>query len=76
MAIPVILGASLIKLIKAGFDFTSYEYLLLAIGTVVSLVVAYVVIAGFMNFIKKHDFKVFAYYRIILGVVVLLSTCF
>lgn len=74
MAIPVILGASLIKLLKAGFDFTSYEYLLLAIGTLVSFVVAYAVIAVFMNFIKKHDFKVFAYYRIGLGAVVLLST--
>lgn len=76
MAIPVILGASLIKLLKAGFAFTSYEYLLLAIGTVVSFVVAYAVIAVFMNFIKKHDFKVFAYYRIALGVVVLISTFF
>jgi|LGVF01.2.fsa_nt_gb undecaprenyl-diphosphatase len=74
MAIPVILGASFVKLAKAGFDFTSYEYLLLAIGTVVSFVVAYAVISVFMNFIKKHDFKVFAYYRIILGVIVLIST--
>jgi len=74
MAIPVILGASLVKLMKAGFGFTSYEYLLLAIGTFVSFVVAYAVIAVFMNFIKKHDFKVFAYYRIGLGIVVLLST--
>jgi len=73
MAIPVILGASLIKLLKAGFDFTNYEYMLLGIGTVVSFVVAYAVIAVFMNFIKKHDFKVFAYYRIVLGVVVLIS---
>ncbi|MCH4889158.1 undecaprenyl-diphosphate phosphatase [Acidaminobacter sp. JC074] len=73
MAIPVILGASLIKLLKAGFGFTSYEYLLLGIGTLVSFVVAYAVIAVFMNFIKKHDFKVFAYYRIILGIVVLIS---
>lgn len=74
MAIPVLLGASLVKLVKAGFDFTSFEYLLLAIGTLVSFVVAYGVIAVFMNFIKKHDFKVFAYYRIILGAVVLLFT--
>lgn len=74
MAIPVILGASLVKLVKAGFDFTNYEYLLLAIGTVVSFVVAYGVIAVFMNFIKKHDFKVFAYYRIILGIIVLFTT--
>lgn len=74
LAIPVILGASLVKLLKVGFAFTAYEYLLLAIGTVVSFVVAYAVIAVFMNFIKKHDFKVFAYYRIVLGVVVLVSS--
>jgi len=76
LAIPVILGASLVKLLKVGFAFSSYEYLLLAIGTVVSFVVAYAVIAVFMNFIKKHDFKVFAYYRIVLGVVVLVSSAF
>lgn len=74
LAIPVILGASLVKLLKVGFAFSSYEYLLLVIGTVVSFVVAYAVIAVFMNFIKKHDFKVFAYYRIVLGVVVLVSS--
>jgi len=74
LAIPVILGASLVKLLKVGFSFTSFEYLLLAIGTVVSFVVAYGVIAVFMNFIKKHDFKVFAYYRIVLGVIVLISS--
>lgn len=72
LAIPVILGASLVKLLKAGFAFTSFEYLLLSIGTFVSFIVAYVVIAAFMSFIKKHDFKVFAYYRIVLGVIVLI----
>lgn len=72
LAIPVILGASLIKLVKVGFAFTSFEYLLLAIGTLVSFLVAYAVIAVFMNFIKKHDFKVFAYYRIALGILVLI----
>lgn len=72
LAIPTILGASLIKLLKAGFAFTSFEWLVLGIGTFVSFIVAYVVIAIFMNYIKKkHDFKVFAYYRIILGVIVL-----
>lgn len=74
LAIPVILGASLIKLMKAGFDFTNMELLLLGIGTLVSFVVAYGVIAVFMSFIKKHDFKVFAYYRIVLGIVVLIIT--
>lgn len=72
LAIPVILGASLVKLMKVGFSFTNFEYLLLAIGTFVSFIVAYAVIAVFMNFIKKHDFKVFAYYRIGLGILVIL----
>lgn len=71
LAIPTILGASLVKLLKAGFGFTSFEWVVLGVGTFVSFVVAYVVIAMFMNYIKKHDFKVFAYYRIILGIIVL-----
>lgn len=74
LAIPTLLGASLVKLLKAGFDFTSFEWLVLGIGTFVSFVVAYFVIALFMNYIKKHDFKVFAYYRIGLGLLVLLTS--
>jgi len=72
LAIPTLLGASLIKLLKAGFDFTNFEWLVLSVGTFVSFAVAYVVIAFFMSYIKKHDFKVFAYYRIVLGILVLL----
>ena len=71
LAIPTILGASLIKLLKAGFAFTRFEWIVLGVGTFVSFIVAYVVIAMFMNYIKKHDFKVFAYYRIVLGIIVL-----
>ena len=62
------------KLLKAGFGFSGFEYILLGIGTVVSFIVAYGVIAVFMNFIKKHDFKPFAYYRIALGLVVIIFT--
>ncbi len=76
LAIPTLLGASLIKLLKAGFDFTSFEWVVLGVGTFVSFVVAYVVIAFFMNYIKKHDFKAFAYYRIVLGAIVLISFLF
>lgn len=71
LAIPTLLGASLIKLLKSGFALTNFEWLVLGVGTFVSFVVAYVVIAFFMNYIKKNDFKVFAYYRIVLGIVVL-----
>lgn len=72
MAVPTLLGAGLIKMIKAGFDLTAEQWLVTGVGTFVSFVVAYLVIAVFMNFIKKHDFKIFAYYRIVLGVVVLI----
>ncbi len=75
MAIPVMVGASGLKLIKnrdAVMAFTSTEWLLLAIGTVVAFVVSLLVIRFLMSFIRKHDFKVFGYYRIVLGYVVLL----
>lgn len=72
MAIPVLGGAGLIKLIKYGVDFTSEQWSILAVGTFVSFVVAYLVIAAFMSFIKKHTFRPFAYYRIVLGILVLL----
>lgn len=71
MAVPTLLGAGLIKLIKSGMNFTSEQWMAMGVGTFVSFVVAYLVIAVFMNFIKKHDFKIFAYYRIVLGLIVL-----
>jgi undecaprenyl-diphosphatase len=72
MAIPVLGGAGLIKLIKYGVNFTNEQWGILAMGTFVSFVVAYLVIATFMSFIKKHTFRPFAYYRIVLGILVLL----
>lgn len=72
MAVPTLLGAGLIKMLKAGFALTTEQWIVTGVGTFVSFVVAYLVIAVFMNFIKKHDFKIFAYYRVILGVIVLL----
>lgn len=71
LAIPVMFGASLLKIVKFGFDFTSTELLLLIVGTVVSFVVSLFVLRFLMNYIKKHDFKVFGWYRIALGLVVL-----
>ena len=67
LAIPTMLGASLLKLIKFGFAFTSTELMILLLGMFVS----FLVIKFFMNYIKKHDFKVFGYYRIVLGIIVL-----
>lgn len=71
LAIPVMFGASLLKLVKFGFAFTSAELMLLVLGTVVSFVVSIFVLRFLMGYIKKHDFKVFGWYRIVLGIVVL-----
>ena len=76
MAIPVMLGASGLKLVDAllleGVTFTTEEWILLAVATAVSFVVSLLVIRGLMAFIKKHSFKPFGWYRIALGAVVLL----
>ncbi len=75
MAIPVMLGASGLKLAKCflldGYTFTANEWVLLAVATVVSFIVSLIVIRGLMAFIKKHSFKPFGWYRIVLGAVVL-----
>ncbi len=71
MAIPAMLGGSLLKLRKFGFSFTSQELTILLVGTLVAFLVSIVVIKFLMAFIKKHDFKPFAWYRIALGIIVL-----
>ena len=75
MAIPIMLGASALKILKfilEGFSATGGEIILLAIGMVVSFVVSVYVIKFLMDFVKRHDFKIFGYYRIGLGVLVLI----
>ena len=64
-------GASLLKLVKFGFAFTGAEIIILLVGMIISFVVSMFVIKFLMSYIKKHDFKVFGYYRIILGILVL-----
>jgi len=71
LAIPVMLGASLLKLLKFGFSFTGEEFVILAVGMAVAFLVSVVVIRFLMGYIKKHDFKVFGWYRIVLGAAVL-----
>lgn len=71
MAIPAMFGASLIKILKFGFDFTTQELLILGFGSVTAFLVSILCIRALMSFVKKHDFKVFGYYRIILGFIVL-----
>ena len=73
LAIPTMLGATALKIIKIGFSFSLNQWLMILVGGVVSFLVAYLVITKFMGYIKKHDFKVFGYYRIALGIVVILS---
>ena len=72
LAIPVMFGASLLKVMKFGFSFTGNELMLLLTGTVVSFVVSLFVLRFLMGYIKKHDFKVFGWYRIVLGAIVLI----
>ena len=72
MAVPVMLGASLLKLVKFGFAFNGFELLLLIVGMVVAFIVSIIAIRKFMSYIRRHDFRAFGIYRIILGVVVLL----
>ena len=76
LAIPTMLGASLLKLVKFGFGFTSIELIILLVGMLVSFLISVLVIKFLMNYIKKHDFKVFGYYRIILGIIVSLLGTF
>ena len=71
LAIPVMFGASLLKLVKFGFLFTTAELIILVIGMIVAFMVSVVVIKFLMGYIKKHDFKVFGWYRIVLGILVL-----
>ena len=71
LGIPVMFGASLLKIVKFGFGFTGTEVLILVIGMVVAFVVSILAIKFLMGYIKKHDFKAFGWYRIILGILVL-----
>ena len=72
LAIPTMFGASLLKLVKFGLNFTGTEAIILIVGTLVSFVVSILAIKFLMGYIKKHDFKVFGWYRVALGIVVLL----
>ncbi len=71
LAIPVMAGASLLKIIKSDLEFTGGEMIILAIGVIVSFGVSLACIRFLMNYVKKHDFKVFGLYRIVLGLIVL-----
>lgn len=72
LAVPVMFGASALKLVKFGVHFTSAEAILLAVGMIVAFVVSILTIKFLMGYIKKHDFKAFGWYRIVLGAAVIL----
>ncbi len=72
LAVPVMAGASLLKIVKYGAHYTGAEVLYLILGMAVAFAVSWVVIKFLMDFVKRHDFKVFGWYRIALGAVVLL----
>lgn len=72
LTVPVMAGASLLKLVKYGFHYSATEVFYLLLGMLVAFVVSWYVIKFLMGYIKKHNFKVFGYYRIALGILVLL----
>ena len=72
LAIPVMFGASLLKLLKFGLHFTALEFGILFVGIIVSFIVSLFCIKLLMAYVKKHDFKVFGWYRIALGAIVLI----
>ncbi len=71
MAVPVMFGASLIKLLKFGLNFTSTELIILIVGMITAFIVSVLAIKFLMSYIKKKDFTVFGYYRIVLGIIVI-----
>ncbi len=72
LAVPVMFGASALKLVKFGFDFSSMELAILAVGLISAFIVSILAIKFLMSYIKKHDFTVFGWYRIVLGAAVIL----
>ena len=71
LAIPTMLGATTLSLLKHGLDFTGEQWAVLAFGSIVSFLVAYVAVAGLMRYIQRRDFQPFGYYRIALGLAVI-----
>ena len=72
LAIPTMVAASAHDMLEFGVNFTAAQFSALAAGFIVSFIVAYIVIKVFMEYVKKKDFKIFGYYRIVLGIVVLI----
>ena len=71
LALPIMAGASLLKLVKFGGSFQGNEIVILVVGMVTAFAVSIIAIKTFMSYIKKKDFKVFGYYRIVLGIILI-----
>ncbi|OCN04866.1 undecaprenyl-diphosphatase [Erysipelotrichaceae bacterium MTC7] len=71
LAVPMMAGASLLKLLKIGLAFSGLQIAMLIVGTLVSFIVSIFAIRFLLNYIRKHDFKIFGYYRIVLGIIIL-----
>ncbi len=76
MAIPVMAGASLLRLLKSGLGFTAIEWVYLLLGSLISFIVSLIVIKALVKFVREHDFSAFGIYRIILSIVVVLFFSF
>jgi len=72
IGIPVICGSALLKLLKYGFDFTGQQWLIMLLGIAVSFITALLVVRSLIHYLKNHTFEIFGWYRIILGIIVLL----
>ena len=72
LAVPVMLGLSFIKLVGFGFTFNATEIAVLAAGSVTAFIISLAVVKGLMNYVKRKNFKAFGYYRIILGMIILI----
>ena len=70
LSIPVMFGASFLKLVKYGFHYTGMEVTILVVGMLVAFIVSIIAIKFLLGYIKKNDFKAFGVYRIVLGIVV------
>ena len=71
LAIPVMAGASLLKLLKNGLAYTSTEYTILAVGMITAFIISLIIIKFLLSYIRKHNFKPFGWYRILLGALVI-----
>lgn len=72
LAVPVMLGASLLRVLQYGFAFTGTELMVLGVGMVTAFLISLAVVRFLMDYVKKHDFQIFGWYRIALGAVVIL----